>query len=161
MTSVHGSVMSSAVSAAVSAALALLPLLLGAPQPMTARVVAALAVAAAGTAAVLTGRLRTSACAAILAWVAASLVSATDGPQVGVAVAAGVLLRVWCGLPELTAIGREGLPDLAPELVAGAAATALVVAVADLRAGLPAGLLLAAVAAAAALTALAVRRVRT
>lgn len=153
--------MTAALAGAVSAALGLLPLLLTAPQPTPARLLAALAVGIAGTLAVLTGRLRVGVAGVILVWLGSSLVTATDGPQAAVAVAAGVLLRVWCGLPELAAIGRGALPDLAPELVGGAAAAALVVAVADLRPGLPAALVLAAVAAATAVTAVAVRRVRS
>lgn len=153
--------MTAALIGVVSASLGLLPLLLTVPQPVAARLVAGVAVAVACTAAGLTGRLRTSVTVATLLWLGTSLVGATDGPQVAVAVLVGVLLRVWCGLPELTAIGRTVLPDLAPDVAAGALAASLVLAVADARADLPAPAVLAAVAGLGALTAVAARRIRT
>jgi hypothetical protein len=149
-----------APAALVGAALGLLPLLLSAAQATGSRTAAGVAVAVGCTTAALTGRLRLVSAAVTVVWLAASLATATGGPRVGVAVAAGVLLRAWCGLPELVAIGRPVLRDLGPDLAGGAAAAALVVAVADARADLPAPVALGAVVALGVLASVAVRRVR-
>lgn len=152
--------MTALLAALIGGALGLLPLLLEAPPGTGARTAVGVAVAVGCTAAALAGRLRATAALVTVAWLAASLATATGGPQVVVALVAAVLLRVWCGLPELVALGRRGLPDLGPDVAGGAAAAALVVAVADARAGLPAPVALGAVVALGVLGVVAVRRVR-
>ncbi len=147
------------IAVAVGAALAGLPLLLPSDVPSLVRVVVAALVAAAATFAVQRDRGRTAAAMAIVAWFGAALAPG-EGPTVLVALLGGVLLRLWCGLPELCRIGRPVLPDLAPDVLGGAAAAALVLAVAARGGGLPPAVVVLALAGSGVLVSAALLRVR-
>jgi hypothetical protein len=146
-------------AAALALLLAGLPLLLPSGLPTAWRVVTAVLLAAAAAAAVLTTTARVAVGVVLALWYVVALAPG-DGPAAEVAVTGGVLLRLWCGLPELLALGRRVLPDLAPDLLGGAAAAALVVAVARREADLPAVAVVAALAGSCALVGAAVLRVR-
>lgn len=141
-------------------ALGLLPLLLGSNAPVAARVAIALLVATSCAASALTDRWRGAAAVLGVLWLAGSVTSATDGPVTAVAVAAGLVLRLWCGLPELLAVGRRVGSDLGLDLAGGAAAAALVVAVARTGPGLPAVTVVASAVGLVTLAVLALRGVR-
>lgn len=153
--------MTVALSMALSVALGLLPLVLRSDAPVALRLALALLVAASCAAAARADRWRGPAAGVAVLWPVLAISTATGGPVALVAVGCGLLLRLWCGLPELRAVGRPVARDLALDVAGGLTAAALVVAAADGLPGLPAPTLAAAALGLLALAVLALRRVRT
>lgn len=102
---------------------------------------------------------RTWCVVALVLWVALRLVPG-EGPVVAVAIGSGVLIRLLAGLPELARLGRAAVRDLTGEVLGGASAAGLVVAVSRGGDALPATALIGAAVAGLLLSATAVLRIK-